>query len=372
MKSILVIEDEPQIRANLQEVLTLSKFDATVASNGLAGIDMAQTMLPDLIICDVSMPELDGHDVIRILRKDKNTANIPFIFLTGQTEHTERRTGMELGASDYLTKPFHRDELLRVIKLQLEKKANADRQTEEKLNLLRSNINLSLPHELHTPLNGIIGSAELLIRDDELMSTADRLEMARQIRDSGIRLYRLTHNFLLYAELEMRANSNDRDQIIQINRHHRSPAQRIITHAAERIAKQHNRSLDLHLEVENQLLPISEQKLTKVIEELLDNAFKFSPENSPVYVIAHHFEDLYNLDVIDMGRGMTAEQIANLGAYMQFDRQRHEQQGAGLGLIIAKRIIELYGGELSIRSIPHQESIVHCTLPIKQLLTSEE
>jgi two-component system, sensor histidine kinase and response regulator len=372
MKSILVIEDEPQIRANLQEVLTLSQFDATVAPNGLVGIDMAQNILPDLILCDVSMPELDGYDVIRILRKDKTTANIPFIFLTAQGQHSERRAGMELGASDYLTKPFKQDELLRVIKLQLEKKALADRQADEKLNQLRSNINLSLPHELHTPLNGIIGSAELLLRNQALITDTERTELAQQIRDSALRLYRLTHNFLLYAELEMRATDPDVAKIIQLNRHQRSSSQRMISQTAERIAKQQGRSADLHLEVENQLLPISEQKLAKVIEELVDNACKFSPEDSPIYVIGHHFEDRYHLDVIDMGHGMTAAQIAHIGAYMQFDRERHEQQGAGLGLMIAKRIIELYGGELTIRSTPQQETIIHCTLPIKQLLTAEE
>jgi two-component system, sensor histidine kinase and response regulator len=365
MKSILIIEDEPQIRSGIQEVLNLSKYETAVAPNGLVGINIAQDILPDLIICDVCMPELDGHDVIRILRKDQKTANIPFIFLTAQVEHDERRKGMELGAADYLSKPFKPDELLRVVNLQLAKQNARDRQTDTKLNLLRHNINLALPHELHTPLNGILGSAELLIRDGELMAAGDRVELAKQIRDSALRLYRLTQNFLLYADLEVRANGSDVAQTIQINRHQRSSSQRVIQQMAEDVSKRYHRSVDLHLDLQDQLLPISEQKLGKVIEELIDNAFKFSPKGTPIYVIGRTVEGHYHFDVVDMGRGMTAEQIAQFGAYMQFDRQRYEQQGSGLGLIIAKRIVELYGGHMTIRSIPQQETIVHFTLPLK-------
>jgi two-component system, sensor histidine kinase and response regulator len=122
MNSILVIEDEPQIRHNLQEILNLWHFETNTAPNGLIGIDMAQQILPDLIICDITMPELDGHDVIRILRQDETTANIPFIFLTALGETAQRRQGMELGAADYLTKPFKPEELKQAVKTQLRKR----------------------------------------------------------------------------------------------------------------------------------------------------------------------------------------------------------------------------------------------------------
>jgi two-component system, sensor histidine kinase and response regulator len=365
MNSILVIEDEPQIRHNLQEILNLWHFETNTAPNGLIGIDMAQQILPDLIICDITMPELDGHDVIRILRQDETTANIPFIFLTALGDTPQRRQGMELGASDYLTKPFQPDELKQAVKTQLQKRERLDIAHDRQLNALRSSINLALPHELHTPLHGIIGSAELLIRENETMSSDERLELAHQIRHSGHRLYDLTRDFLFYAELEMLAMSPDRAKAIERHRKQATLPCRVITSIAERLAKRYSRSTDLHIEVQNHSIPIGESNFNKLMEKLIDNAFKFSPTGSPVQIIGRCFDGVYHIDVMDMGRGMTADQIANISAYMQFDRQRHEQQGAGLGLAIVKHLIELHGGELSVRSLVNEETIVHLALPVK-------
>jgi two-component system, sensor histidine kinase and response regulator len=364
MKNILVIEDEPQIRANLQEILTLCDFNAMTACNGAQGLEALQVTLPDLILCDVNMPELDGHDVLRMLRMDAATANIPFIFLTSNADRPDVRSGMELGASDYLTKPVKPDELIKSINIQMAKSTIAKRHAEEKLNQLRSNINLALPHELYTPLNGIIGSADLLIREKADLSEAERLELAVQIRDSAMRLYHLTRNFLLYAELEMMATSPDRRELIRQNRRAKLQVQSPITNTAQHCAQKHDRGADLHIEVEAVAVPISEIKLIKLIDELLDNAFKFSAPGQPVQLFARRVDQVYQIDILDMGRGLTPEQIGQLGGYMQFDRDRYEQQGGGLGLVIAKRLAELHGGDLAIHSIPGQETVICVTLPL--------
>jgi two-component system, sensor histidine kinase and response regulator len=364
MKNILVIEDEPQIRENLQEILTLCDFNAMTACNGAQGLEALKSSLPDLILCDVNMPELDGHDVLRMLRMDVLTANIPFIFLTSNGDRPSVRSGMELGASDYLTKPVSAEELVKAINMQMAKTSIAKRQADEKLNQLRNNINLALPHELYTPLNGILGSADILIREDHDLSDAERLELALQIRQSAMRLYHLTRNFLLYAELEMMSTSPDRPNLVRQNRRLRILCQRPIAHTAHQCAQKYQRSADLHLEIEAAELPISEAKLVKLMDELLDNAFKFSQVGQPVQIFARCANSGYRIDVLDMGRGLTPQQIAQLGGYMQFDRDRYEQQGGGLGLMIAKRLVEMHGGELTIHSIPEQETIVSITLPL--------
>jgi two-component system, sensor histidine kinase and response regulator len=364
MKNILVIEDEPQIRENLQEILTLCDFNAMTACNGAQGLEALKSSLPDLILCDVNMPELDGHDVLRMLRMDVLTANIPFIFLTSNGDRPSVRSGMELGASDYLTKPVSAEELVKAINMQMAKTSIAKRQADEKLNQLRNNINLALPHELYTPLNGILGSADILIREDHDLSDAERLELALQIRQSAMRLYHLTRNFLLYAELEMMSTSPDRPNLVRQNRRLRILCQRPIAHTAHQCAQKYQRSADLHLEIEAAELPLSEGKLIKLMDELLDNAFKFSQVGQPVQIFARCVESAYRIDILDMGRGLTPQQIAQLGGYMQFDRDRYEQQGGGLGLMIAKRLVEMHGGELTIHSIPEQETIVSITLPL--------
>ena len=103
----------------------------------------------------------------------------------------------------------------------------------------------------------------------------------------------------------------------------------------------------------------------KIAEELIDNAFKFSAPNTPIQVTTTSKNDIFHLFVIDRGRGMTPEQINNLGAYMQFEMLNGEQQGVGLGLTIVKLLVELYGGHLAIESIIGQYTAVHVTLPIK-------
>lgn len=121
MKKILLIEDNPEVRENTSEILELAGYSVATAENGKVGVELAQKEKPDLIICDIMMPELDGYGVLHILAKKEETAAIPFIFLTAKTEKTDIRKGMNLGADDYLTKPFDDTDLLNAIEARLQK-----------------------------------------------------------------------------------------------------------------------------------------------------------------------------------------------------------------------------------------------------------
>lgn len=121
MKKILIIEDDTIMRENTAEILELARYEVLTAPNGKLGATLAKEKLPDLIVCDIMMPELDGYGVLHILSKDPKTAAIPFIFLTAKAEKSEMRKGMELGADDYLTKPFEDTELLSAIESRLKK-----------------------------------------------------------------------------------------------------------------------------------------------------------------------------------------------------------------------------------------------------------
>lgn len=120
---ILLIEDNADIRENTSEILALANYEVVTAANGKIGVELAQQEKPDLIICDIMMPELDGYGVLHILGKKPETATIPFIFLTAKTEKSDLRKGMNLGADDYLTKPFDDTELLNAIETRLRKSA---------------------------------------------------------------------------------------------------------------------------------------------------------------------------------------------------------------------------------------------------------
>jgi two-component system, OmpR family, alkaline phosphatase synthesis response regulator PhoP len=127
MKKILVIEDEVAVRANIAELLDEEDYEVITAENGFVGILWAQEHLPDLIICDMMMPALDGRDVLKALREDCFTESIPFIFLTARADKSDIRVGMNLGADDYLTKPFSRQELLDTVEARLQKHQSSER-----------------------------------------------------------------------------------------------------------------------------------------------------------------------------------------------------------------------------------------------------
>ena len=141
MKKILVIEDEEFVRENIVELLEAEGFEVYNAENGYRGLDVAKSKLPDLILCDVMMPGLDGLGVLAALRKDAILASIPFIFLTAKAAKSDFRQGMELGADDYITKPFTRNELLGAIATRLKKQATVERRYNTELQHAKSQLN---------------------------------------------------------------------------------------------------------------------------------------------------------------------------------------------------------------------------------------
>lgn len=124
MKKILLIEDNEDVRETTAEILELADYNVSTAENGKVGVELAKAEKPDLIICDIMMPDLDGYGVLRILSKNSDTANIPFIFLTAKAEKSDMRKGMNMGADDYITKPFEEAELLEAIETRLKRSAD--------------------------------------------------------------------------------------------------------------------------------------------------------------------------------------------------------------------------------------------------------
>ncbi|MBD1812185.1 response regulator [Microcoleus vaginatus DQ-U2] len=362
MAKILVIEDEEAIRENILELLEAENFEGIGAINGKVGIKLAIEKIPDLILCDMMMPEVDGYGVIKALRSEPLTATIPFIFLTAKADKVDVRTGMELGADDYITKPCTPQELLKAIAIRLEKQKTISRQSQKTLDELRTNISMSLPHELRTPLNAILGFSELILSEYQVLEESDILEMIGQIQTSGHRLYRLIQNFLLYAELEIAATNPE--LLKEMRNSEFSCVKSLLSQKARQQAKHANRTEDLQLNLQDSSVAMDSVRLAKIVEELLDNAFKFSLEGTPVLLNTFVENQTFILSVKDKGRGMTTDQIAQLEAYRQFDRKLYQQAGLGLGLAIVQRLVELHGGEFKIESLPQQETIVCVSLPV--------
>jgi len=357
MKTILVIDDDARICDLVSEFLAEEGYEVLRAVNGLDGVALAHQSLPALIICDVSLPEFDGFQVLTELQKVAATRSIPFMFLTGNDGRAFLRRGMELGADDFLTKPFTPDELLIAVRTRLAKRQFIERQSQETLNDLRQSIARALPHELRTPLTAVYGYADLLLQDSDRLAP-DHVMMVQSLNQGVGRLHQLSERFLLYADLELLAL-----EISPLARRSLNDPGKVIRIIAQEVAARNDRQIDLILEVHDVPVPLEEQHLAVLIRELADNAFKFSDENTPVEISADAVSGSYVISVTDQGRGMTPQQIASIGALRQFDREIYEQQGAGLGLALAERLVASCGGKLTITSQPGQYTTISIKIP---------
>lgn len=362
MSKILVIDDESWLREMIRLALEQQGFEVLEAMDSAEGVAQAREQMPDLILCDVNMDRAGaGYTTLAKLRENPATAAIPFILMTGLADAAGMRHGMDLGADDYLPKPFKVDELYATVQARLRKVQTVRDEAEKKLTLLRSQISLMLPHEMRTPLNGIISNAEMLAESAASLDPQTIAEMSQEICQSGQRLERLIENFLIYAQLEIVAS--DPQSIGRLRQASTKGPGQVAQAAANVEAGKLGRVADLIMDVEDTPLPMAEDYFRKIVAELVQNSVKFSDHGTPVRVRLKATTDDVVLAVQDDGRGFSSEQISRVGAYMQFERRMQDEQGFGLGLAIAKKLVELHGGELFIESEPGIGSTVTVKLP---------
>lgn len=190
MTKLLVIEDDPVLRNNICDLLESDGYVIECAEDGIIGVEKVRETLPDLIVCDIMMPGLNGYEVLEELQKDPETATIPFIFLTAKVEMENLRIGMKLGADDYLFKPFEINELLETVSIRLKKKENNERKIEQ----IQEQITAKIPHELRTPLVPILGYCQLIDEEEDINVIKD---MVKTIRRSGKILRGTIEKFLI-------------------------------------------------------------------------------------------------------------------------------------------------------------------------------
>ena len=361
MKRILVIEDARDVREVIAEGLVSRGWETLLADDGDVGVALARENVPDLILCDIRMPRMDGYAVLQNLRENPKTAAIPFIFLTGLGERPHMRQAMELGADDYLLKPFTIHELIAAVDARFRKQELLAERTEKQVNLVRESLTFALPHELVTPLNTILGFSSIMIESPSL-SPNDLQEFARHIHSSGERLKELIEKFLLHAQLE--TVLSDPAQKANIRQRPPAPLRESIEALADRFAREAGREKDVVLKIEPLSHNIGAAHLHRLLRELMENAFKFSSPGAAVVVWAMQVGSNLHLTVRNAGKGFAPEQIRDVTANVQFDRKLREQQGTGLGLGIVRRLAELYGGTLRIESIPDEHTTVTVQLPL--------
>jgi signal transduction histidine kinase len=340
----------------LTEVLRGAGHEVVAAANGDEGLEAIRRAPPDAVVCDIQMPGLNGFGVLNALRADPRLAAIPFVFLTSEPKVRE---GMASGADDYLVKPVDEDVLLAALAARLARRDTARREGERRVNELRRAVASLLPHELRTPLTTIIGSARLLQEFHRDFEPAQIEETARGILKAAQRLNRMAENYILFADLELNRLSGRADTGWSLSGRS-GPLE--VQAAARDTSSQSGRAPDLALEVEDVGIPLGPSHVAKIVSELVDNALKFSPPGALVRVSLRASGGVC-LEVTDHGRGMSADQVADVGAFRQFDRDRFEQQGSGVGLALVRAIAEASGGRVDIVSTPGEGTTVRVTWP---------
>lgn len=356
MKHILVIDDDRALLQALEATLTLAGYEVEVTDSGQDGLRRAYERVPDLILCDISMPDLGGTTVLQALRVDSATQNLQVVLMTGKARNeVSMRSAMDLGADDYLEKPFSPDALLRCVASRLRRRELGEHVAENTYEDLRNALHSTLPHEFFTPLAGILGLAELLRQDLDHLGRDEMLGMIRDIERSGRRLHRTLSNYLRLLDLEP-----DPAPVPPLDP---QTAWDLVSAAAMAAAERRDRAADLRLEGSPQPLPISAQNLSTIVEELADNAFSYSRAGTLVTIELGADQGQWTVRVADKGRGMTEQQLQRIGLFHQFDRTTYEQQGLGLGLALVKRLVEAHGGSASIVSSPGTGTIVTLAWP---------
>jgi signal transduction histidine kinase len=364
-RAILIIDDEEIMRVASRTILEDAGFSVYEAADGNDGIVKAIDVLPNLVLCDIEMPGKNGFEVLEMFRANAATASIPFVFLTGQSGRSMVRKGMELGADDFLTKPFTSDELLSTVNSRLQRRARIQEEADGKLNELRHSISSSVPHELRTPLTGILGFGAVLKDQADSLEAEDLRQIADHILGSGQRLQQTLEKFWRYSEITFLATDEAARRRLRLERLEK--ANSVIRLSAQDRAGVHVRTQDLTLSVDPAVcIPIYHAHLSALMDELVDNAFKFSKAGNGVRVecTGEKSGGFVIITVKDEGRGMTKDQVAQIGGFMQFGRKHHEQQGLGLGFSIARELSRLYGGEISVSSEEGKGTTVTVRLPM--------
>lgn len=340
---VLVIEDDELIRGTLRDLLEIHGHEVTTASDGQAGVAAVVAGRPDLVLCDVGLPRLDGYAVLEQVRSLAEGGDVPFIFLTAHTAREDLRRGMQSGADDYLTKPFSEDEVIAAIEARTRRQQPLKQKLARLLAERAQTARAEWSHELLTPLAGVEGGLALIDAEADHLSPAELRELLAMVRTSAERQRRLVSKLVAYFRLVQTEAAAGREPV-EVAAH--------VMAAAELAARAAGRAADLQLECESAEAAVDLGDLAIAVQELVENSCRFSPPGSRIVVRGQRQASDYVIAVIDEGPGLSSGECARVGPFVQFDRARREQQGLGLGVAIARLAAARSGGavDLSPRS----------------------
>ncbi len=370
---ILVVEDHEPLLKAIQSILEEEGYTVCTATDGLQALQMMEEISPALIVADIMMPRMDGYAFYEAVRARPEWVPIPFIFLTAKAEQEDVLKGKDMGAEDYLTKPFDHQELVVVVRSRLKRALSIQEVTEARFDQLKQQIINVLSHELRTPLTYVRGYTELALEEVPNLSPSALEDFLMGIKRGADRLNRLVEDLLLLIRLDtgraieeyrlLAGTRPDLDKVLE----------GVAQQYEERAAAQ---GIKLKVDLEPNLPPVQlcEPFFVDAVGRLVDNAIKFSQgEGKQVTVNAHQTNGWVEIAIADEGVGIPPEELPHLfERFQQINRELMEQQGLGVGLAIAQELIRLHHGEITVESTTGVGSTFTIRLPVVQRHSSPD
>ncbi|HEY89326.1 MAG TPA: hybrid sensor histidine kinase/response regulator [Thermoflexia bacterium] len=362
---ILIVEDHPVLLNAVCGLLENDGYEVVGATNGNEALEAMAAKMPELILSDIMMPQMDGYELYQQIRENSQWTRIPFIFLTAKGEQEDIKKGKALGVEDYLTKPFDAEEILVAVHARLARAADIQAATEQEFEETKQQIINVLSHELRTPLTYIAGYTELALEDAAALSPADMLTFLGGIKLGADRLQKLVEDLLIGVRIDVGQCEKEFNRFAVV----RDDLRTLLTSCARHcISMAAERNVALEIEIVSEFPPvlIYEEFFIDALLRLIDNAIKFSYQGSkPVWVRAYADQTTVFVEIQDQGIGIAKENLPQIFRRLhQIDRQRIEQQGSGMGLFIAGAFIQLHGGQITVESELGKGSTFTISLPV--------
>lgn len=382
---ILIVDDVPLNLQMLGGLLQSKGYEVAPASSGAIALEMAQTQTPDLILLDIQMPEMDGFKVCKLLKENPVTKDIPVIFLTAFVETEDIVRGFELGAVDYISKPFNSSELIARVNTHLSLKQATDIINNKNKELTLANENLEelntelknantmknrmlsmVAHDLKNPLGGIQGLVSFLLSDDRLTKYSDIIESLELMQISSTSMLDLVKEILDSAALEIGRIQLNKD-VVSIEDLVKAAVWQNKPNADTKHQELRLTSLDT---ADNYFMTQADSKrLGQVFDNLISNAIKYSPFSKLINVTIESFEKYLLVSVADQGPGLTDDDKEKMFGY--FQRLSAQPTGGessnGIGLSIVKQIVELHEGKVWVESEFGHGATFYVKLPVVDL-----
>ncbi len=363
---ILIVDDEPDLVEMLSFHLKKKGYETHVAYNGRDAWEKLNFVHPDLLILDLMMPEIDGWEVCRLVRRHENPEirSIPILILSARALPEDRIRGLELGADDYVTKPFSLGELaLRVDRILQQKKTVYELYREVdrlRLQMQDQEANLrEIIHDLKNPLLSIGASAKVLMRKNP---DEEKISFLRNIYQNSLSMTRWLEEILALSDLSLKNLEKDKEWL-EVN-----ALAKTATELLSPIGQGKKITVDFHSRDPLPTIMGNKRWLQRAVENLITNAIKYTQEGGKIEIKADLLETnrerQIEISVKDNGVGIPAEDISRIFEPFYRGRNTKNEKGIGLGLSLVKQVVDLHGGKIEVRSELGKGSLFSIMIPV--------